>query len=101
LEQHGQEGKNAPHLKNPNKARMIKKRGQEPKRQALYRMSGVDATQIDAIGVKTGEVIISEDAPDWSLLPSEEQFVSHATLARVYRKAAASRSKRKGGTARA
>jgi hypothetical protein len=32
----------APPLKNPNKAKMIKQRGQEAKRQAFYRMSGVD-----------------------------------------------------------
>jgi transposase len=81
MEQEGQVGKNAPPLKNGNKARMIKKRGQEPKRQALYRMSGVDATQIDAIGVETVEVILSEYGPDLSRFPSEEQFVSHATLA--------------------
>ena len=34
----------APPLKNTNKAKLIKNRGQEPMRQALYRMSGVDAT---------------------------------------------------------
>jgi transposase len=81
MEQAGQGGNNAPPLKNANKARMIKKRGQEPKRQALFRMSGVDATQIDAIGVETVEVIVSEYGPDLSRFPSEEQFVSHATLA--------------------
>jgi len=81
MEQEGQGGNNAPPLKNTNKARAIKKRGQEPKRQALYRMSGVDATQIDAIGVETVGVIISEYGPDLSRFPSEEQFVSHATLA--------------------
>lgn len=81
MKQEGQGGKNAPPLKNGNKARMIKKRGQEPKRQALYRMSGVDATQIDAIGVETVEVILSEYGHDLSRFPSEEQFVSHATLA--------------------
>jgi len=81
MEQEGQRGNNAPPLKNINKARAIKRRGQEPKRQALYRMSGVDATQIDAIGVETVEVIISEYGPDLSRFPTEEQFVSHATLA--------------------
>ena len=81
MEQEEQGGKNAPPLKNTNKAKMIKKRGQEQKRQALYRMSGVDGTQIDAIGVETVEVIVSEYGPDLSRFPSEEQFVSHATLA--------------------
>ena len=81
MEQEGQGGKHAPPLKNTHKARMIKKRGQEPKRQSLYRMSGVDATQIDAIGVETVEVILSEYGPDLSRFPTEDEFVSHATLA--------------------
>jgi transposase len=44
-------------------------------------MSGVDATQIDAIRVETVEVIISEYGPDLSRFTSEKEFVSHATLA--------------------
>jgi transposase len=71
----------APPLPNANKAKMIKKRGQEAKRQALYRMSGVDITQIDAIGVETVEVVLSEYGADLSRFPTEKQFVSHATLA--------------------
>jgi len=68
-------------LQNANKARMIKKRGQEPKRQALYRMSGVDMTQIDALGVETVEVVLSEYGSDLSRFPTEKEFVSHVTLA--------------------
>jgi transposase len=71
----------APPLQNANKAKMIKKRGQEAKRQALYRMSGVDMTQIDAIGVETVEVVLSEYGSDLSRFPTEKQFVSHVTLA--------------------
>jgi transposase len=71
----------APPLKNPDKAKTIKQRGQESKRQALYRMSSVDVTQIDAIGVETVEVVLSEYGPDLSRFPTEKQFVSHATLA--------------------
>jgi transposase len=76
-----QRGQTAPPLQNPNKARAIKKRGQEAKRQALYRMSGVDVAQIDAIGVETIEVVRSEYGPDLSRFPTEKQFVAHATLA--------------------
>ena len=47
-----QRGQTAPPLKNTNQAKMMQKCGQEPMRQALYRMSGVDATHIDAVGVK-------------------------------------------------
>src|SRR5207245_6829223 len=39
-------GQQAPNLKNPEKAKAIKKRGQDPMRQALYRISGVDLTGI-------------------------------------------------------
>ena len=70
-----------PPVKNLEKAKAIKKRRQEPKRQALYRMSGVDVTQIDGIGVETVEVVLSEYGPDLSRFPTEKQFVSHATLA--------------------
>ena len=71
----------APALQNANKANMIKQRGQEAKRQALYRISGVDMTQIDAIGVETVEVLLSEYGPDLSRFPTEKQFISHVTLA--------------------
>jgi transposase len=67
----------APPLPNPNKAKTVKYLGQEAKRQALYRMSGVDATHIDAIGVETVEVVLSEYGPDLSRFPTEKQFVSH------------------------
>jgi len=74
-------GQTAPPIQNINKARAIQKRGQEPKRQALFRMSGVDITQIDAVGVETVEVVVSEYGPDLSRFPTEKHFVSHATLA--------------------
>ena len=50
-------------------------------REALYRMSGVDLTGIDAIGVETVQVVLSEYGPDLSRFPTEKQFVSHVTLA--------------------
>ena len=81
MEEPGQGGQTAPPLSNPNKAKAIKTRGQEPKRQALYRMSGVDITQIDAIGVETVEVVLSEYGPDLSRFPTEKEFVAHVTLA--------------------
>jgi len=81
MEREQQRGQTAPPLNNTNKARAIKQRGQEPMRQALYRMSGVDATHIDAIGVETLEVVFSEYGPDLSRFPTEKQFVSHLTLA--------------------
>ena len=81
MEEPGQQGQTAPPLHNANKTKAIKKRGQESKRQALYRMSGVDITQIDALGVETVEVVLSEYGPDLSRFPTEKEFVAHVTLA--------------------
>lgn len=81
MEPEEQRGQVAPTLKNRNKAQAIKKRGQEPMREALFRMSGVDITQIDAIGVETVEVVLSEYGCDLSRFPTEKHFISHATLA--------------------
>jgi transposase len=74
-------GQAVPPLNNPQKAKLIRKRGEEPMRQALYRMSGVDLTGIDAIGVETVQLVLSEYGPDLSRFPTEHQFVSHVTLA--------------------
>ena len=71
----------APKVKNPQKAAAIKKRGEEPMREALYGMSGADLTSIDAIGVETVLVVLSEYGPDLSRFPTEKEFVSHVTLA--------------------
>jgi transposase len=70
-----------PKVNNPQKARAIKKRGEEPMREALYRMIGADMTSIDSIGVETVLVVASEYGPDLSDFPTEKQFVSHITLA--------------------
>jgi transposase len=70
-----------PQVRNPRKAKSIQRRDQERMREALYRMSGVDLTTIDAIGVETVQVVLSEYGPDLSRFPSEKQFISHLTLA--------------------
>jgi transposase len=74
-------GQEVPKVRNPQKARAIRTRGEEPMRQALYRMSGVDLTGIDAIGVETVQLVLSEYGPDLSRFPTEHHFVSHVTLA--------------------
>jgi transposase len=81
MEQKSHDDNNAPPLKNPQKAKSIRRRGEESLRQALYRISGVDLTSIDAIGVETVQVVLSEYGPDLSSFPTEKQFVSHVTLA--------------------
>jgi transposase len=74
-------GNEAPPPKNPMKAKAIKKRGEDPLRHALYRMSGVDLTTIDAVGVETGSVVLSEYGPDLSQFPTEKHVISHVRLA--------------------
>jgi len=74
-------GQEAPKLENKQKAKAIKKHGEEPMREALYRMSGVDLAAINAIGVETIQVVLSEYGPDLSRFPTEKQFISHLTLA--------------------
>ena len=80
MEREESQGQPAPRLK-PQKARVIKHRGEEPLRQALYRMSGVDLTGMDALGVETAQVFLSEYGPDLSCFPTEKEFISHLTLA--------------------
>ena len=75
------QGQPAPQLKNQNKAKMIRQRGEEPMRQALYRMSGVDLTAVDAVGVGVVQVVLTEYGPDLSRFPTEKHFLSHVTLA--------------------
>ena len=53
-------GQEPPKLKNRQKAYAIKKHGEEPMHQALYRISGADLAAIDGIGVETVQVVISE-----------------------------------------
>ena len=74
-------GQEPPSPRHPQKAKAIRKRGEEPLRKALFQMSGVDLTAIDAIGVGTVEVVLSEYGADLSRFPTEKQFVSHTTLA--------------------
>src|SRR5208283_4595620 len=80
MEREESHGQPAPKLKT-QKARAIKHRGEEPLRQALYQMSGVDLTGIDALGVETAQVVLSEYGTDLSCFPTEKEFVSHLTLA--------------------
>jgi transposase len=95
MEPEEQRKQTAPPLKNSNKAKAIEKRGQEEKRQVLFRVTGVDMTQIDAIGVETVETVVSEYGADLRQFPTEKQFVSHVTLAPHYAKSGKSVKKRK------
>lgn len=81
MEQPECQGQAAPKLKNANKAKKIRERGEEPMRQALYRMSGVDLAVIDGVGVAVVEAVLSEYGPDLSRFAGEKEFVAHLNLA--------------------
>lgn len=76
----GAEGQPAPPLK-PEKRKTVRRRGQEQKRQAQYRLLGCDLTSIDGIGVETAEAIVSEYGVDLRKFASEKEFVAHLQLA--------------------
>jgi transposase len=77
----GRQQLQAPPLANPEKRKAMKRRGQEEKRQTLFRTVGADLTTIDGIGVETAEAIISEYGTDLSKFPNERTFVKHVQLA--------------------
>jgi transposase len=71
----------APPPTHPTKAKAMKTRGQDPLRHALYRVSGVDLTSIDALGVGTVSIVLSEYGTDLARFPTEKHFVAHMRLA--------------------
>jgi transposase len=77
----GRQDLHAPPLTRIEKRKTMKKRDQEGKRQALYRVMGADLTTIDGIGVETVEVIMSEYGTEVSKFSTEGEFVEHVGLA--------------------
>lgn len=74
-------GDDAPPPAKREKAQDFRKRRVDPLRHALYRVSGVDLTTIDALGPETVSVVLSEYGADLSRFPTEKQFVQHVGLA--------------------
>jgi transposase len=65
------------------KERLRKKKTNKPRfdlRTELFRMTGTDLTQIDAIDVRTAATVISEAGWDMSKWPTEHHFVSWLRL---------------------
>lgn len=67
--------------KSKEKAKAIKRRGQEPMREVLHGLTGADLTTIDTIGVETAEVVVSEYGTDMRRFGTEKQFIKHLRLA--------------------
>lgn len=70
----------APEPNNLNKKKLLKARGQEPLRQAMYGACNADLTTIDGISTATAEVVLSEIGPDLTAFPTERHFVSFLKL---------------------
>jgi len=62
------------------KERVIRKRGDQPLRQALWRFAGVDLTTIDGISAASAQVILTEVGTDMNAFPTEKHFVSWLRL---------------------
>jgi hypothetical protein len=73
-------GLQLPQVQNKRKRNNFRVRGQEPMREALFRLVGYDLTTIDGIGVDTAQTILSELGPDLSCFPSEGHFASYLKL---------------------
>jgi transposase len=58
------------------KAKALRRRGEEPARQRLWRWTGVDLTRIDGLGVSAAEVVLTEVGPDVRAFPTEAHFAS-------------------------
>jgi transposase len=95
-------GQTPPHP-DEKKAKLMKRLGEEPLRDALFQMSGADLTIFNGIRPETSAVIISEIGLDFSRFPSEKHFVSYIGLAPRLGKSAGKnvrQKRRKGRTSR-
>jgi len=66
---------------NKEKNSRMCRRGEAPLREALYRLSGVDLTNIDGISPQTAEKVLSELGSEGSHFPDEKHFVASLNLA--------------------
>lgn len=70
-----------PKLPNENKEALIRKRGDAPMREALFRLHGADLCTIDGINVETALIVWSELGTEWSAFKSEKHFAAYIRLA--------------------
>jgi transposase len=83
LKQREDRSEGAPLPEEKRKGRRKKKRGNAPRfdlREGLFRMTGVDLTQIDGIDVVTAATVVSEAGWDMSKWRTEDHFVSWLRL---------------------
>lgn len=73
-------GRTAPPPLNREKAKALKRRKQNGRRDAWFALAGCDLTAIDAVGVETAETVLSEYGVDLAKFDTEDQFVAHLRL---------------------
>jgi transposase len=69
--------------RHPTKAKeaALRRRGEQPLREELWRFAGVDLTCIDGISTPAAMIILTEIGLDLSAFPSEKHFVAWLRLA--------------------
>jgi len=65
---------------NPGKEKVIRKRGDQALREALWRFAGVDLTTVDGLSAHSAQVILTEIGTDLNAFPTEKHFVSWLRL---------------------
>ena len=65
---------------NATKQKEIIKRGEQPRREALWRLCGRDLTRIDGISTGAAQLLIAEVGWDLGAFPDEHHFVSWLRL---------------------
>ncbi len=81
MERADYKGQEAPKLKNANKAKMIRQRGQEPLRQGYYRVLGGDLTSIDGVGTEIVQQFVAHLGWDLTKFPTEKKLIGYLRLA--------------------
>jgi transposase len=71
---------NAPAHPNAVKEKAIRARGEGAKREALWRLAGVDLTRIDGISAPAAEIVLTEIGLDLTKFPEEGHFISWLRL---------------------
>ncbi len=81
LEPPDRKGAAVPPHPNRGKETVLRRRGGQALREAMYRFSGVDLYLIDGINTAAAEAVLTEVGPDLSAFPTESHFVSWLHLA--------------------
>lgn len=65
---------------NATKEKGMRRRGEQPTRETLWRWAGVDLTRIDGLGVTASETVLTEIGLRLHTFPDEHQFASWLRL---------------------